>query len=166
MKGMWTMKGKIGIVAIVGLLMAIVFVSGCTDQNTNQTNTSNTTNTTNTSTIKEVDVKATMNGPSTGKKGTSVLINCSIINKGSTSIKNVIAHSQDFDRNLGIFGPGQTKSFTWNVYIPTDKEVQEDFGENATVSNPFYIGGFGVTFTDSSGSKNTVNSNNLNIKLS
>ncbi len=68
------MKSKIGIMAIVGLLMAIVFVSGCTNQNTNQTNTSNTTKTTNTSTIKEVDVKATMNGPSMGKKGTSVTI--------------------------------------------------------------------------------------------
>ncbi len=160
------MKSKIGIIAVLGLLMAIVFVSGCIGQNNNQTNTSNATNTKNTSTLKEVDVKATMNGPTTGKKGTSVLIKCSIINKGSTSVKNVIAHNQDFDRNLGIIGPGETQSFTWNVYIPTDKELQEDFGENATVSNPFYIGGFAVTFTDSKGSEHTINSNSLNIKLS
>lgn len=160
------MKSKIGILAIIGLLMAIVIVSGCTDQKNNQTNTSNTTNTTNTSAIKEVDVKATMTGPSTGKKGTSVTINCSVANKGSSAIKDVVAHSQDFDSNLGIIGPGETKSFTWNVYIPTDKEVQEDFGENATVSNPYYIGGFAVTFIDSSGSQHTINANNLNIKLS
>jgi len=159
------MKSKIGIMTILGLLMVVVFVSGCTDQNNNQTNTSNVTNTTNTSTVKAFDVKATMTGPSTAKKGTTVSINCSVTNQGSSQVVDVKAQSQDFNRNLGTINPGQTKSFTWNVYIPTDSEVQEDFGDNATVSNPFYIGGFAVTCTDSSGSIRTLNSNSLSINL-
>jgi len=160
------MKSKMGILAILGILMVVVFVSGCTNQNNNQTNTSNTTNTPNTSTVKAFDVKATQTGPSTAKKGTSVTINGSVTNHGSASVTDVKASGQDFTRNLGTINPGQTKTFTYQAYIPTDKEVQADFGANATVSDPFHIGGFAVTCTDSKGSIRTLNSNNLNIKLS
>ena len=164
---MWTnMKRKIGLLGIIGLFILVVLASGCTDQKNNQTTPVNNSSTTNTSTVKEVDVSAKMTGPATATKGSTVTLNCSVTNKGSKPVQNVLAHSQDFDRNLGIIGPGETKSFTWNIYIPTDKEVQEDFGENATVSNPYYIGGFAVTFIDSSGSQHTINANNLNIKLS
>ncbi len=163
---MWTMKSKIGIMAILGLLVVlVVFASGCTDQKSNETNQDTSSNTADTSTVKAFNVKATMTGPSTAQKGSNVAINCSIVNKGSMPVKNVIAHSQDFDKNLGTIEAGQTKSFPWNVHIPTDKEVQADFGANATVSNPFHIGGFSVTCTDSNGAKHTITSNSLNIKL-
>jgi hypothetical protein len=160
------MKSKIGIMAILGLFIVVVLASGCTNQNNNttQVNTSNTPSST--STVKAIDVTAKMTGPSTAKKGTTVTLNCSVNNKGSTTIKNVLTHSQESDNNLGTINAGQTKNFTMKVYIPTDKEVQEDFGANATVSNPFGIGGFAVTFTDSNGSKHTINSNSLEIKLS
>lgn len=160
------MKSKMGIMAILGILMVVVFVSGCTNQDNNQTNASNTTNTSNTSAVKAFDVKATQTGPSTAKKGTSITINGSVTNHGSSAVADVKASGQDFIRNLGTLNPGQTQTFTYQVYIPTDKEVQADFGDNATVSNPLYIGGFAVTCTDSNGSIRTLNSNHLNINLS
>nr|WP_281774805.1 hypothetical protein [Methanobacterium formicicum] len=164
---MWTnMKSKIGLLGIIGLFILVVLASGCTDQKNNQTTPVNNSSTTNTSTVKEVDVSAKMTGPATATKGSTVTINCSVTNKGSKPVQNVLAHSQDFDKNLGTINAGQTKTFTWNMYIPTDKQVQEDFGTNATVSNPFSIGGFAVTFTDNNGSKHTINSNSLEIKLS
>lgn len=159
------MKNKTGFAAILGILIIVVLVSGCTDGKNNQTTQLNTSNTTETPTVKAVDVTAKMTGPSTAKKGSSVTINCVVTNKGSKSVKNVMAHTQGSVQDLGTLNAGQTKNFNWNVYIPTDEEVKQDFGDNATVSNPFYIGGFAVTFTDSNGSKHTINSNSLEIKL-
>lgn len=159
------MKSKIGIMAILGLFIIIVLASGCTDQKSNNTTQVNTSNTTN-STVKATDVTAKMTGPSEAKKGSTVALSCSVSNKGSQPVKNVKIHSQESsDNNLGTIAAGETKSFTINVYIPTDAEVQQDFGVNATVSNPFYVGGFAVTFTDSNGAKHTINSNHLNIPL-
>ncbi len=66
---------------------------------------------------------------------------------------------------IGTLKPGETKNYQYTLHIPTDKEVQQDFGSNATVSNPFFIGGFGVSFTDSSGSTHTINANSIEIKL-
>ncbi|NYB53014.1 MAG: hypothetical protein HVN35_10725 [Methanobacteriaceae archaeon] len=165
------MKSKTGIIAIVGLLVvvavALVFAAGILNpKEINQTTPINNSNTPSTSTVAALKVKATMTGPSTAKKGSNVVINGTVSNQGSVNIKNVLVHTQDNDKNLGTLNAGQSKTFTWNVYIPTDKEVQADFGPNATVSNPFYIGGFSVTFTDSSGSQHTIKSNSLNIKLS
>jgi hypothetical protein len=168
-RGIKKMKSKIGLLGIIGLLVLVVMASGCTNQNDNQTtpvNNSTNSSTNNTSTVKSVDVSAKMTGPATATKGSTVTLNCSVTNKGSKPVQNVLAHSQEIDKNLGTLNAGQTKTFTWNIYIPTDKEIQEDFGDDATVSNPFYIGGFAVTFTDSNGSKHTLNSNSLEIKLS
>ena len=150
-------------------MAAVVFVSGCTQQGNNTTQQNNTTvqqNTTNTTSAKTVDVVATQSGPTTAKKGDNVTITYKVTNNGNEQVANVKISSQDFEQNVGTLNPGETRTFTQKLHIPTDQEVQQDFGANATVSNPFYIGGFSVSFSDTSGAKHSVLSNSININLS
>ncbi len=144
----------------------VVFASGCTQQNnaTVQNNTTQAQN--NTNVTKAVDVVAVQKGPETAKKGMNVTIQYEVTNKGNETVYNVQIDSQDFEKALGTLKPGETRKGDTTIYIPTDAEVQEDFGPNATVSNPFFIGGFSVKFNDAKGSKHTVLSNSIEIKLS
>ncbi|MEL7670991.1 CARDB domain-containing protein [Methanobacterium sp.] len=151
------------------VLAAVVFVSGCTQPGNNTTQQNNTTvqqNASNTSSAKAVDVVATQSGPKTAKKGDNVTITYKVTNNGNEQVADVKISSQDFEQTIGTLNPGETRTFTHQIHIPTDKEVQQDFGANATVSNPFYIGGFSVSFTDTSGAKHSVLSNSININLS
>jgi len=111
------------------------------------------------------DVIATQKGPSQASKGENITIEYLITNNGNQAIYQVSVSDQNFYRFLGTIKPGETKKFTEKVYIPTDKEVQEDFGPDATVPNPFFIGGVGVSYQDASGNQYTINSNSLDIPL-
>ena len=115
--------------------------------------------------IADMKILANQTGPTTSKKGDNVTINWTISNKGGQTVYNVKGTSQNFDATIGILKPGDTKSYQYTILIPTDAEVQQDFGPNATVSNPFFIGGFSVSYTNSDGSTHTVTSNSLEIKL-
>jgi len=149
-------------------LAAVVFVSGCAQPGNNTTQQNNTTvqqNATNTS-VKAVDVAATQKGPATAHKGDNVTITYNVLNNGNESVFNVKIDSQDFQQTIGTLKPGESRTFKNQMHIPTDQEVQQDFGSNATVANPFYIGGFSVSFIDISGAKHSVLSNSININLS
>jgi PBP1b-binding outer membrane lipoprotein LpoB len=155
-----------GTVLIIAILAVVVFASGCTQQNqTAQNNTTaqpqNTTNVT-----KAIDVVAVQKGPETAKKGMNVTIQYEVTNNGNETVYNVQVDSQDFAQNIGTLKPGETKKGSSTILIPTDAEVQQDFGPNATVSNPYFIGGFSVTFNDGKGAKYSVLSNSIEIKLS
>ncbi len=95
----------------------------------------------------------------------NVTIQYEITNKGNETLYNVQVNSQQFSQAAGNINPGETKRYTSSLYIPTDAEVQEDYGVNATVPNPFPIGGFNVQFNDARGTKHTVTSNPIEIKL-
>jgi len=155
------------------VLAVVIAVSGCTQPGNNTTQQNNTTvqqnatnNSTNTTGAKAVDVVATQTGPATAKQGNDVTITYEVSNKGSESVFNVKIDSQDFVQSVGTLNPGETKKYSSNIHIPTNAEVQSDFGSNATVSSPFYIGGFSVSFNDASGAKHSVLSNPININLS
>jgi hypothetical protein len=155
-----------GTVLIIAILAVVVFASGCTQQNqTAQNNTTtqpqNTTNVT-----KAIDVVAVQKGPETAKKGMNVTIQYEVTNNGNETVYNVQVDSQDFAQTIGTLKPGETKKGSSTILIPTDAEVQQDFGPNATVSNPYFIGGFSVTFNDGKGAKYSVLSNSIEIKLS
>jgi hypothetical protein len=128
---------------------------------------SNSSNVTATTSNKTANIKivASQSGPASAVQGDNVTIKYSVSNTGGQIVYDVKATSQDFDTTIGTLKPGETKNFQYTLHIPTDKEVQEDFGSNATVSNPFFIGGFGVSYTDSSGSTPTINANSIEIKL-
>jgi hypothetical protein len=95
----------------------------------------------------------------------NVTIQYEVTNNGNETVYNVQVDSQDFAQNIGTLKPGETKKGSGSIYIPTDAEVQQDFGPNATVSNPFFIGGFSVKFNDANGGKHSTLSNSIEIKL-
>jgi hypothetical protein len=115
--------------------------------------------------LANIKIVASQSGPASAVQGDNVTIKYNVSNTGGQIVYDVKATSQDFDTTIGTLKPGETKNFQYTLHIPTDKEVQEDFGSNATVSNPFFIGGFGVRYTDSSGSTHTINANSIEIKL-
>ncbi|MGF7117115.1 hypothetical protein [Methanobacterium oryzae] len=150
---------------IIAILAVVVFASGCTD-NGNQNNTqNNTTVNQNSTSVKAINVIATQKGPETAKKGMNVTIQYTVSNKGSENVTNVSIVSQGIEQTIGTLKSGETKTYTSQLYIPTDAEVQEDFGINSTVSNPFFIGGFNVKFNDANGNEHSIMSNSIEIKL-
>ncbi|MEN4028433.1 MAG: hypothetical protein PQ975_10870 [Methanobacterium sp.] len=152
------------IFAIIGM---VVFVSGCTSQdNTTIQNNTTTQPQNNTNVTRAIDVVAVQKGPETAKKGMNITIQYEVTNNGTETVYNVLLDSQDFEQVVGTLKPGETKKYTSTTYIPTDAEVQEDFGPDATVSNPYFIGGFSVKFNDPNGSKHSAISNSIEIKLS
>lgn len=109
-------------------------------------------------------IVATQAGPETAKPGTNITLKCKLRNDGEGPAKNVKVSSQDFERSFSVIGPGEQVEFQVQIYIPTEEEVKKDFGDDATLSNPYFIGGFGVSYTDMTG-KHSTNSNNLEIPL-
>lgn len=155
-------------VLIIAILAVVVLASGCTQQNNtnNTTVQNNTTQSQNTTNIKAIDVVAVQKGPDTAKKGMNVTVQYEVTNKGNDTVYNVQISSQGYSQLVGTLKSGESRTFTNNkVYIPTDAEVQQDFGPNSTVSNPFVIGGFSVTFNDAKGGSYSVLSNSIQIKL-
>ncbi len=149
---------------LIGGAVAFTYVTTPAKNNTTTVNNSMNT-TTSTKTVADINIVANQTGPATAKKGDNVTINYSVSNNGGQAVNNVKIQDQNFDTTIGTLNPGETKTYQYTLHIPTDKEVQEDFKSNSTVSNPFFIGGFGVSFTDLNGSSHTISSNSLEIKL-
>ena len=149
---------------LIGGVVAFTYIA--TPAKNNTTTVNNNINTTKTTkTVADINIVANQTGPAKAKEGDNVTINYSVSNKGGQVVNNVKIHDQNFDTTIGTLNPGETKTYQYTLHIPTDKEVQEDFKSNSTVSNPFFVGGFGVSFNDLNGSSHTINSNSLEIKL-
>jgi len=133
--------------------------NGNTTNKTNSTvNTTNnktipSENTTNKGITDKNGVTASLNGPKFSEKGKTVSITWKIINNGNESITNVNAVDQSNSNKFGNIGPGESKTFTFNLPIP-----------NSGVSNPFFIGGFSVNY-DLNGETFDFNANTLEIQL-
>ncbi|MBV1729424.1 MAG: hypothetical protein KUA33_04125, partial [Methanobacterium sp.] len=111
------------------------------------------------------NIIATQRGPLSAREGENITITYTVANNENNTIYNVSVADQNFYRFLGNISPGGSQSFTGKLYIPTDAEVKEEFGGDASVSNPYFIGGFAVTYQDVDGNKYAVNSNALSIPL-
>ncbi len=111
------------------------------------------------------DVVAIQKGPASAVKGETITLTYTITNNGNEPIYNVMVSSQEFDKSLGTIEAGQSKNFTEKITIPTDKQVQEDYEPDATVPNPFYIGGVGVSYQDANGNSFNTESNSIEIPL-
>jgi len=169
------MNGKI-IALIVIIVLAIVGVSAffmlqtpttnSTDLNqTNNTNNNTNVNITNkTNKTNITSVSAVLSGPSSSSEGSTITLTWKVTNNGNTDITNVTAGDQNENYDFGTIKAGETKIHTFTIRIPTTEGVKIDFGENATVSNPFYIGGFGLSYTVN-GQVTTTNSNAISITL-
>jgi len=152
----------IAIVLLVAGVVAFTYKAPTTQSNNTTVNNVTTKASNETANIKII---ANQTGPATAKKGDNITINYTVSNKGGQVVYNVKADDQNFETTVGTLKPGETKSYQYTLHIPTDAEVQQDFDPNGTVSNPFFIGGFGVSFSDSNGSTHTINANSLEINL-
>lgn len=162
------MGKKLGIIILLAILTIMILASGCIQQDQKKSNKSSSSQ----NEVQKVsnkaaaiDIIATQNGPVIAHKGQNVIINYTVSNNGTQSVYNVKVHDQNFDKTLGTIKPGEDKKFQHPMYIPTDEQVKEDFGPDATVSNPFFVGGFIVSFQDANGSKHSLTANSINIKL-
>ena len=85
-----------------------------------------------------------------------------VSNEGSEPAYGVKMDSPDFEQTIGTLNPGETKKYQSKIYIPTNSDIQKDFEPNATLSNPFFIENFSVTFNSA---KHPILSNTLDINL-
>jgi len=160
------MGKNVRIIILLAILIPVVLASGCTQQY-QKFNTSNSQSGVKTvpNGAISIDILATQNGPLVAHKGQNVTINYTVTNNGTQPVYKVKVLDQNFDKTLGTINPGEDKKFQHSLYIPTDEQVKADFGPDATVSNPFFVGGFKVSFLDAKGTKQSVNASSIQIKL-
>ncbi|MBZ9570154.1 hypothetical protein KQY27_01120 [Methanobrevibacter sp. TMH8] len=138
-----------------------------TGNNTMGNNTTNVIpsgNTNNKGVTDQNGVIASLNGPKYSAQGKTVNLVWKITNNGSETIQNVQAQDQSNSHDFGNIAPGESKTFTASLNIPTLAQVKQDFGPDATIANPFSIGGFSVTYS-LNGENFQFNSNSLDIRL-
>jgi hypothetical protein len=70
-----------------------------------------------------------------------------------------------YKKTIGTLNAGETKKVNYKEYIFTDKEVKENFGSDAEVSNPYPIGGFNVYYVDYNHKKHVTYFDSFNIRL-
>jgi len=133
------------------------------DNVTNSKNINNSTTTFNGDT-DENNITASLNGPKYSSEGNTVNLKWKITNNGNDTITNVIAEDQSSSHNFGSLAPGESKTYSVSMNIPTLAQLREDFGPDATISNPFSIGGYSITYM-LNGEQFQFNSNSLEIKL-
>lgn len=109
-------------------------------------------------------VTASLNGPKNSAEGKAVKLTWKITNNGNESITNVQAVDQSDSHNFGTIAAGASKTFTTTLNIPTLAQVEQNFGPGSTISNPFFIGGYSVTY-NLNGESFQFNANSLKIKL-
>lgn len=117
-------------------------------------------------TLKDYGATITQKGPSTPqKRGTSVSISYTVTNKGKNTIYNAKVGAQDFEKDVGTLNPGQTRKYTYSVYIPTNVELASWYSSDVKLTNTLEIGSIILTFTDDKGNSQGVRSNQISIKL-
>ncbi|MEL7670461.1 hypothetical protein [Methanobacterium sp.] len=117
-------------------------------------------------TLKDYDAIITQKGPSTPqKRGTSVSISYTVTNKGKNTIYNAKVGAQDFEKDVGTLNPGQTRKYTYSVYIPTNVELASWYSSDVKLTNTLEIGSIILTFIDDKGNSQGVRSNQISIKL-
>jgi hypothetical protein len=112
------------------------------------------------------DVIIIQKGPSAPqKRGTSVPISYTVTNNGKKTIYGAEVGAQDFEKDVGTLNPGQTRKYTYAVYIPTDAELASWYSSDVKLTNTLEIGSIILTFTDDKGTVHGVRSNQISIKL-
>jgi hypothetical protein len=166
------------IVAICGMSAFLLTQEAAVDKNNSNNNSYSNTNVNNTTTnnsshtgntnhkgiTDQNGVTASLNGPKLSSEGKTVQLTWKITNGGNETILTVSALDQSSSHEFGTIAPGESKSFTFSLSIPTLESVKQDFGPDSTVPNPFYIGGYSVTY-NLNGNQFQFNANTLEIKL-
>jgi len=161
------MKNKFFILIIVVIIATIgisAFLLAQNPKTTVEVNKNNNNTTINSTTSQNKSVVAVLEGPKSAEEGDNIQIVWKITNNLNVPITNVQGIDQNEDHNFGQINPGETKTYSFLLYIPSLKDITDDFGLDATLSNPFYIGGFNVKYFVN-GVEHNINSNSLEIVL-
>lgn len=157
-------KKVLGIITIAIVLVVILFLGVAASLGIFTNNTPSTNTTQAKTNASAEDISAVLTGPSSASQGKDITLNWKITNNGDTTLTNIRLVDQENEFTIDSLAPGETKTLTAKVYIPTTQQLEEDFGEGATISNPFEIGGFSVSWTVNGKQFNTQ-SNAISIPL-
>lgn len=175
------MNKNLLIVLIFVILSLSVLTSGCIQQGQNTTKNDTIQNTTQSNiqqndtaqenmnvsgATKGYDAIITQRGPTAPqKRGTHVTIHYAVTNNGKNAIYNAKVGGQNLEeKNIGTLNPGQTKKYTYTLYIPTNEDLAY-IGGNVKVTSPLVVGGPKLTFKDDKGVFHSIRSNQISIKL-
>ncbi|MDR2966507.1 MAG: hypothetical protein LBU74_00990 [Methanobacteriaceae archaeon] len=150
------------IVIIIATLGISAFLSTYNPKTTTKINNNNTTN--NSRTSQNNSVVAILEGPKSAKEGDNIQIIWKITNNLNVPISNVQGNDQNEIYNFSQINPGETKIHSFFIYIPSLTDIKNDFGLNATISDPFFIGGFNVKYFVN-GEEYNITSNSIEINL-
>ncbi|WP_157078657.1 hypothetical protein [Methanobrevibacter filiformis] len=92
--------------------------------------------------IDDNGIKVTLNTEKLSSEGKTIDLIVKINNTGNYSIDNIILTWQYTNKSVGSINPGEVKTFNTTTRIPTTNEFRADFGPEANVSNPYFIGSF------------------------
>ena len=171
------MNKRLLVVLVFVVIGLAIFISGCTQQGQNTTQNNTIQNTAQNSTVQENktnvndsakynDISITQKGPTEPqKRGISVPIHYTVINNGKSNIYDVEVWSEDFGKYIGNLKPGQTKKYTYMLYIPTNKDLATWYDSSVKLNSPFEIGGIYLSFKDSKGIMHRIQSNSIEINL-
>ena len=109
-------------------------------------------------------VLARLEGPKSAKEGNNIQIIWKITNNLDVPINDVQGIDQNEIYNFGEINPGETKTYSYFIYVPSLKEIKNDFGLNESISDSFYIGGFNIKYLIN-GVEHSTSSNSLEIDL-
>ena len=147
--------------------------------NINISNSNNSSNINISSNFTKNDVVFTNHKGKTDKNNVTVIANCQktayqgtnasiiwkIINNGNKTIENVVASDQSAHHEFGSIKPGETKVYNFTTYIPTNEDLELDFGaKDGQWPGPLWWGGFGVTYKIN-GEKFSTNANSMEINV-
>ncbi|MDR0911204.1 MAG: hypothetical protein LBM96_01215 [Methanobrevibacter sp.] len=177
------------IISLIILLIAIIAIFGIistfglnndkenkTNENEiNPSNSSDSTNltnniisklifTNNTGISDQNEIVGILDSEKYGTPGKNLTIKITVRNDGVNSVNNVKAGWMEGTIDFGTLNPGEIKEQIIQAYIPTEAEVKADFGVDSTLSNPFFIGGFYISYT-LFGGKGSFNTNSIEVPL-
>ena len=101
------------------------------------------------------------------KAGTLVPIQYTVTNNGKNIVYDVVLDHPILKgcyKDFGALKPGESKKFTYMLYIPTDSDMEEDMPGSGGLPNPWNIGDFDVNFKDANGVVHTMTSNSIEVK--
>lgn len=178
------MDKKIIIIVIIVVVIAIIGISAFlviqnTDQDITNITNNKTENISNNSNNKDIvftnhkgitdenNVTVSANCQKTAYQGTYATIIWKITNNENTTIKNVESSSQSGYHKFGDIKPSQTKTYKFTMYIPTNKDLEIDFGMgDGQWPGPYWFGGFAVGYSINNETFGTVsNSMEMEIKV-
>ena len=153
------------IVLIIATLGISAFFSNDDPKTTKKLINNSKINTTNYLETKEnLSVVAILEGPKSVKENEDIKITWKITNNLNVPITNVFGSDQNENHDFGQINPGETKIYSFSIFVPSLFDIKDDFGLNETISEPFYIGGFNVKYFVN-GIEKSITSNSIEIEL-